>query len=71
MHGPDDRARLVQWYLGNVRRARNYFVPWIILILYGLACWGTLSGSVALYAALCVQATSIADVFSRPVRRKK
>jgi len=60
-----------QWYLGNAARGRNYFVPWLMLVLFGLAQWGSLLGSVALYAALCVHGTSIADVLCRPARRVK
>ena len=60
-----------QWYLGNAARGRNYFVPWLMLVLIGVANWGSLLGSVALYAALCVHGTSIADVLCRPARRMK
>jgi hypothetical protein len=60
-----------QWYLGNAARARNYFVPWVMLVLFGLVNWGSLLGSVALYGALCFHGISIADLLSRPARGAK
>ena len=60
-----------QWYLGNAARARNYFVPWLLLIAVGWFAWGSLLASVALYAALCVHGISIAEVLTRPARGRK
>jgi hypothetical protein len=60
-----------QWYLGNAARARNYFVPWLLLVVVGLLRWGWLLSSVALYAAICVHGVSIADLLMRPPRRTR
>jgi hypothetical protein len=60
-----------QWYLGNAARARNYFIPWLTLVVLSSFRWHTVLGSVALYAALCIHAISIADLVCRPAREVK
>jgi hypothetical protein len=60
-----------QWYLGNAARARNYFVPWLGLLLMAMFSGRTVLASVALYAALCVHSISIADLLCRPARKMR
>jgi hypothetical protein len=60
-----------QWYLKNAARGRNYFIPWLVLMLVALLRWETVLANVALYAALCVHLISIADLLCRPVRGRE